>query len=54
MSIHIHAIGDKLPKWIDMGIAEYLRRIASGFTIHMHSYPTPKRQKNNLNIDKLK
>ena len=54
MSIHIHAIGDKLPKWIDMGITEYLRRIASGFTIHMHSYPTPKRQKNSLNIEKLK
>ena len=54
MSIHIHAIGDKLPKWIEIGIAEYLKRIASGYNVHMHSYPTPKRQKNTCNIEKIK
>ncbi|MDH3355232.1 MAG: 23S rRNA (pseudouridine(1915)-N(3))-methyltransferase RlmH [Chromatiales bacterium] len=45
MQIHLIAVGTKMPKWIDEGFTEYVRRMPSECSIKLHEIALPKRGK---------
>ena len=52
MHWHIHALGHLTEPWINEGIATYSKRFTHPYSLHLITYPTPKRTAN-TDIDKL-
>lgn len=47
MQIHLIAVGTKMPKWVDEGFNEYVRRMPPECSIKLHEITMPKRTKGN-------
>lgn len=46
MKIHLVAIGQKMPKWIEDGYDEYSKRMPHNCRVELHELPAAKRTKN--------
>ena len=46
MRIHILAIGDRMPEWVETGYAEYAKRLPRECSLVLHEIPAGKRGKN--------
>ncbi|MEJ2397055.1 MAG: 23S rRNA (pseudouridine(1915)-N(3))-methyltransferase RlmH [Gammaproteobacteria bacterium] len=46
MRVHIIAIGDRMPAWVEQGYQEYAKRLGSELQLHLHEIPAEKRGKN--------
>jgi len=45
MQIHIIAVGERMPDWVEAGYAEYARRLPHECRLVMHAIPAGKRSK---------
>jgi 23S rRNA (pseudouridine1915-N3)-methyltransferase len=45
MRVHIIAMGDRMPGWVEQGFQEYARRLGSELQLHLHELPAEKRGK---------
>ena len=48
MIIHIHAISEGLPAWLNEGIDHYTKRFKHPYSLTIHTYPLAKRSKNSV------
>ncbi len=46
MQIHLIAVGNRMPGWVDEGYQEYARRLPSECALQLHEIPAGKRGKN--------
>ena len=46
MRIHILAVGDRMPEWVETGYAEYAKRLPRECRLVLHEIPAGKRGKN--------
>jgi len=46
MNIHLIAVGDKMPRWVQEGFGEYARRLPPECALHLVEIPAGKRGKN--------
>ncbi len=46
MKIHLLAIGDRMPEWVETGYAEYAKRLPRECRLVLHEIPAGKRGKN--------
>lgn len=46
MHIHIIAVGDRMPAWVEEAYGEYARRMPREFRLKLHEIPAGKRGKN--------
>lgn len=46
MQINIIAVGDRVPNWVDTGVAEYLSRMPHECSVKLKTVATTKRSKN--------
>lgn len=46
MRIHVLAIGDRMPEWVEAGYAEYAKRLPRECRLVLHEIPAGKRGKN--------
>ena len=51
MKLHIIAIGDKLPIWINTGCNDYQKRLNGFISTHIIALPAPRRSKNTTSAD---
>ena len=45
MQIHIIAVGDRMPEWVETGYAEYARRLSRECRLVLHEIPAGRRAK---------
>lgn len=45
MRVHIIAMGDRMPGWVEQGYQEYAKRLGSELQLHLHEVPPEKRGK---------
>jgi len=45
MRVHIIAVGDRMPAWVDQGYKEYTRRLGSELQLQLHELSPEKRGK---------
>lgn len=46
MNIHLIAIGEKMPHWIEAGFEEYAKRLQQDLVLSLHEIPAGRRGKN--------
>jgi 23S rRNA (pseudouridine1915-N3)-methyltransferase len=46
MQIHLIAVGQRMPAWVDQGYAEYAKRLPQECALRLHEIPAGKRGKN--------
>lgn len=46
MKIHLLAVGDRMPEWVETGYAEYTKRMPRECQLVLHEIPAGKRGKN--------
>ena len=46
MNIHLIAIGEKMPRWVQEGYSEYARRLPAECALHLIEVPAGRRGKN--------
>lgn len=46
MKLHLIAVGNKMPRWVEQGYAEYARRMPPGCSLHLTEIPSLFRGKN--------
>jgi len=46
MKIHIIAVGDRMPEWVETGYKEYAKRLPSHCQLVLHEIPAGRRTKN--------
>lgn len=46
MRVHIIAMGDRMPTWVEQGFTEYTKRLGSELQLHLHELTPEKRGKN--------
>lgn len=46
MKIHLLAVGDRMPEWVETGYAEYAKRLPRECRLVLHEIPAGKRGKN--------
>jgi 23S rRNA (pseudouridine1915-N3)-methyltransferase len=45
MRVHIIAMGDRMPAWVEQGYQEYVKRLGSELQLHLHELAPEKRGK---------
>jgi 23S rRNA (pseudouridine1915-N3)-methyltransferase len=45
MRVHVIAMGDRMPGWVEQGYQEYAKRLGSEFQLHLHELTPEKRGK---------
>ncbi|MDH5393497.1 MAG: 23S rRNA (pseudouridine(1915)-N(3))-methyltransferase RlmH [Gammaproteobacteria bacterium] len=53
MNIHLLAIGQRMPAWVDQGYKEYASRLSATVQIELREIPAAKRVRNSV-IEKIK
>ncbi|MBE0511077.1 MAG: 23S rRNA (pseudouridine(1915)-N(3))-methyltransferase RlmH [Chromatiales bacterium] len=53
MNIHLIAVGQRMPNWVEQGYQEFAKRLPNECRLVLHEIPAPKRGKN-VDIDKLR
>lgn len=48
MDIHIIAVGDRMPQWVEHGYAEYAKRLPKHCQLKLTEIPLQKRSKHNI------
>ncbi len=46
MNIHLIAVGEKMPRWVQDGYSEYAKRLPTECTLRLIEVPAGKRGKN--------
>ena len=52
LTIHLVAVGEKMPSWVDQGFAEYQKRIRGRLSLKLIEVPAGKRGRN-ANIERV-
>ncbi len=52
MRIHVIAIGNRMPAWVDTAFAEYAKRMPAHYRLRLHEVPARKRTKG-VDIERL-
>jgi 23S rRNA (pseudouridine1915-N3)-methyltransferase len=53
VNIHLIAVGQRMPNWVEQGYQEFAKRLPAECRLVLHEIPAPKRGKN-VDIDKLR
>lgn len=53
MKVHLLAIGQRMPKWVEQGYKEYASRLSANVQIELKEIPAAKRVRNSV-IEKIK
>jgi 23S rRNA (pseudouridine1915-N3)-methyltransferase len=53
MKIKLIAVGTKMPKWVELGFENYIKRLPKDFSLELIEIPVAKRSKNQL-VEKWK